>query len=228
MTKPFKASRKFRAIVSLSGGMDSTTLLFYARKEGREVSAVSFVYGSRHNPFELQCAKEICEREQIPHRLICVESLFESFNSSLMGVGPIPEGHYTDESMKSTVVPGRNMIFLSVLAGIAMDEKADEIWAGVHAGDHPIYPDCRPEFIKPMQQAITAGTNGAVRLQAPFLFATKGDILKIGLALQVPYHLTRTCYTNGPIACGKCGACQERLEAFSLNKAEDPLPYLPQ
>jgi 7-cyano-7-deazaguanine synthase len=129
--------------------------------------------------------------------------------------------------MKQTVVPARNMIFASVLAGLAASTGADEVWMGMHAGDRAIYPDCRIEFVRSMCETIVLGTGMPIRLITPFVNDTKRDILKIGLGMAppVPYHLTRTCYSDRPVACGRCGSCQERLESFKLLGLEDPLEY---
>lgn len=215
-----------KAVLSLSGGLDSTTLLAHALHEGREVLAVGFRYGSKHNYFENSAAWNIARHYKVPFRLIDLSSIMVSFKSNLLiSGGEIPEGHYEEESMKLTVVPGRNMIFLSILSGIAMSEKMDEVWIGIHAGDHRIYPDCRPAFAHSMASAIFEGTDGQIRLEAPFLNKHKSDIVTLGLGLNVPFALTRTCYKNQELACKKCGACRERLEAFFIQNVIDPIKY---
>ena len=140
----------------------------------------------------------------------------------------IPQGHYAADNMKSTVVPGRNLIFLSIMASLAETVGATEIALGVHAGDHFIYPDCRPAFIEIAKKCIELSSDNLVTIITPFLHYTKGDIVRLGngLDMKVPFHLTRTCYTSNEIACGKCGSCVERLEAFSENNIEDPIPYV--
>jgi len=143
----------------------------------------------------------------------------------LLTGGDIPEGHYEDESMSRTVVPGRNIIFASILTGVAWSLGAEEVWLGIHQGDHAIYPDCRPEFYRAMNEAVTLGTDGKVVLKAPFLDTNKTGILRRGLFLNVPYGYTRTCYKEQEIACGKCGSCQERLEAFAECGLTDPVEY---
>lgn len=215
-------------VVSLSGGLDSTTLLYRCLNinapSGAKILAVSFDYGSRHNPLEIAGAKRICKLVGVEHRVISLRGIFGG-KSSLMGGSDIPQGHYTDASMTSTVVPGRNIVFLSILAGIAMEEEIESIAIGVHSGDHPIYPDCRPSFIEAMARALSYGTELKVVLHSPFLFSNKGQIVREGLLLKVPYELTRTCYQNEEIACGKCGSCVERLEAFAQNGVNDPIAY---
>ena len=143
----------------------------------------------------------------------------------LLSGGDIPEGHYNDASMSRTVVPGRNIIFASILAGYAWSKDCDKIALGVHLGDHVNYPDCRREFVKSLDTTIYLGTGDKVEVVAPFGKMTKIDICRVGLALDVPYDLSRTCYKDQERSCGKCGACTERLEAFALNNAVDPIKY---
>ncbi len=215
-----------KAFVSLSGGMDSATVLQLALDMGREVEAVSFYYGSKHNRYENEAAKAIADHCRIPFRLIDWSSIAQGFHSNLMqDGGEIPEGHYQATNMSLTVVPARNLIFASILAGIAWSERAGEVWLGIHAGDHAIYPDCRPGFFNAMSLAVDMGTDGNVSLRAPFLYDTKFGILEYGSKHGVQYQLTRTCYKDQPIACGKCGACQERLEAFAQRGLKDPIEY---
>lgn len=218
-----------KVLVSLSGGLDSTTALGCALESGvLQVQAISFRYPSKHNSFELACAEKIAEYYQVPWKVIDISTVFDDFRSNLLrGGGCIPEGHYEHESMKLTVVPARNIIFLSILAGYAESNDFREIIIGIHSGDHAIYPDCRPNFIGYMKDAIHAGTGKAIRINTPFLYVKKSDIIKKGLSYSkpVPYHLTRTCYSNNGKACGKCGSCTERREAFSLNNLIDPIEY---
>lgn len=215
-----------KAVVALSGGMDSATVLAKALDAGRQVEAVSFRYGSKHNDYENRAAEAIAHYYKVPFDLVSFISLGRRLTSDLLkSGGDIPEGHYEDQTMKRTVVPCRNLVFISALSGIAWSRGAGEVWLGIHAGDHAIYPDCRPDFFKAMRQAVELGTANRVELVAPFLHVDKGGILKVGLPLGVPYHLTRTCYKDQQLACGKCGACQERIEAFGVNAAIDPIAY---
>lgn len=218
-----------KVLLSLSGGMDSATLLGEAieRYGVEQVLAVSFFYPSKHNVYELASAFRLSAHCGVEHQTINVAPLFTSFKSNLLKTGGVvPEGHYEAESMKATVVPCRNLIFLSILAGLAESLEIPEVWLGAHAGDHHIYPDCRSVFIESAAQTVSLATDGKVTLRAPYLMVNKGQILKEGLARGTPYALTRTCYKDQPIACGKCGSCQERLEAFKLNGMEDPLDYV--
>lgn len=218
--------RLTRAIISLSGGLDSATLLGHAISQDWQCVAYTFKYPSKHNPWERDAAKRIADHYKVDVMCVDLTSLFDSFKSDLLtSGGEIPEGHYNDDTMRATVVPCRNMIFASVLAGLAQSQNCHSIFLGVHQGDHYIYPDCRPSFIQSMDDAISHATEGLVTLRTPFLDDTKSDIVKRGLRLKVPYHLTRTCYKAQGIACGKCGSCRERLEAFAKNNAKDPITY---
>lgn len=216
-----------KAIVSLSGGMDSAAVLGDVTNAGIEVvAAVGFIYGSKHNPWEVVAARKIAEHYKVPYELIDLTAAFAGFKSSLLkGQGPVPEGHYEAESMSATVVPARNIIFASILAGIAWSRGAEQVYLGVHAGDHHIYPDCRPEFLQAMAIAIARGTDLKVALMAPYVNGTKVDIIRRGMILGVPFQLSRTCYKDQTIACGKCGSCQERLAAFAANGLTDPIDY---
>lgn len=219
-------------LVSLSGGIDSATLLSQAVHAfgHAPVHATAFVYGSKHNRYETEAARAIAKHYSVPFRLIDLTAVFAEFRSDLLlSGGEIPEGHYEAESMRRTVVPARNLIFASVLLGLAQSLDLHSVWLGVHAGDHAIYPDCRPEFIRSAREAGELATeqpgNRGVSLLAPFLHMTKKDILKYGLRNGVPYHLTRTCYKDQPVACGRCGSCQERLQAFLDIGVVDPIAY---
>ena len=219
----------YRKIVSLSGGLDSATLLgcIVARKEYEGVIAVGFSYGSKHNVYENRAASAVASWWGIPYRQIDLTPIMLGLNSTLMqGGGAVPEGHYEEETMRKTVVPGRNLVFISILAALAESEGAKEVHLGVHQGDHFIYPDCRPEFICSARQSVHHSTEGKVNLITPFLHMTKAEILALGIKTGgVPYQLTRTCYKDQSIACGKCGSCQERLEAWNVVGSRDPLTY---
>jgi 7-cyano-7-deazaguanine synthase len=205
--------------------MDSATLLAFALDSKHEVLPVAFHYPSKHNKLETEAASAVARHYGLVLEHV-VLGFMEGFQTALFQADKkIPEGHYEAESMKATVVPARNMIFASILAGFAWNYSCKEVWLGIHAGDHAIYPDCRPEFFAPMSSAIRHGTDGRVKLEAPFLYKDKHGILLIGQQLKVPYELTRTCYTSNERACGKCGSCQERLEAFSKIGKTDPINY---
>lgn len=212
-----------KTVIVLSGGMDSTTLLYKLIDEGKQVVAISFDYGQRHKK-ELEMAKETCDKLKIPHRIIDLSCLKELIsNSALTSDVAVPEGHYADENMKLTVVPNRNMIMASIAIGWAVNSDYDEVALGVHAGDHAIYPDCRPEFIDALRRIADISNFKSIKIYTPFLYLSKGDIAKVGKVLKVDYSLTLTCYNGESIPCGKCGSCVERKEAFEFAGLEDPL-----
>jgi 7-cyano-7-deazaguanine synthase len=214
-----------KAVVVLSGGMDSTTLLYDVLKQGFEVSAVSFDYNQKHKK-ELQMAKETCNSLNVPHKIISLSVLNDIAPSALTRDDwDVPEGHYADENMKETVVPNRNMVMLSLATSYAIGIKAKYLFYGVHSGDHAIYPDCRPDFYNYMQDAIMRADWNEVLLRAPYVNIDKGDIVIKGKELNVDYSKTWTCYKGKEKACGKCGSCVERLEAFSKAELKDPLEY---
>ena len=212
------------SVIIVSGGMDSITLL-YDKKE--EIAlAVTFDYGSNHNAKEIAWAKVHCERLKIKHIVIKLDFMHKYFTSSLLeGADAIPEGHYADENMKSTVVPFRNSIMLSIAAGIAESNGLKKVLIANHGGDHTIYPDCRPAFIKAMNEATENGTYVNVNICAPYTNITKADIARIGKRLGIDYSETWSCYKGGEKHCGKCGTCIERKEALALAGIEDKTEY---
>ncbi len=201
------------SVIVLSGGMDSTTLL-HERKDQLAL-AVTFDYGSKHNAREIECARKNCEMLGIEHIVIPLEFMGKYFKSSLLiGGEDIPEGHYADENMKSTVVPFRNGIMLSIAAGLAESRGLKRVMLANHGGDHAIYPDCRPGFVDAMSEAIKQGTYDGITIDAPYTNITKSDIARIGKRIGVDYNLTYSCYKGGEKHCGKCGTCVERMEAL--------------
>lgn len=214
-----------KVVVIYSGGMDSFTVLNRALKDGKEVFALSFDYGQRHVK-ELDCARDVCQSLGVPHKVVDISTINQLLaGSSLTDDIDIPEGHYEEESMKSTVVPNRNMILLSLAVGYAVSVQASQVYYGAHSGDHAIYPDCRPEFVEKMNDVCQIANYEAVDIFSPYLQQTKIDILTDGLTMGLDYSKTWTCYNGREKACGKCGACQERLEAFEKNNVSDPLEY---
>jgi len=214
-----------KVILSLSGGLDSTCLLSRLFKQV-EVLPVIFSYGSKHNRYENEAAYMVCKYYDLKPLHIELDQVMVEFRSNLLKTGgEIPEGHYSAPSMSQTVVPARNLIFISILAGLAESNDAQKVALAVHAGDHHIYPDCRPEFVKSADKTVSLATDGKVSLMAPFLMMSKGEVLKEGLVERAPVHLTRTCYKDQLIACGKCGSCVERLEAFQQCGMKDPIDY---
>jgi len=209
----------------ISGGMDSVTLLYDLIKQGHEVKCLSFNYGQRHKK-ELESAHLTCAKLNVQHDVIDITSVTSFIsNSALTGDVDVPQGHYEEENMKLTVVPSRNTIMLSIANGYAVNIEYDAVSTAVHAGDHAIYPDCRPIFIDRLQKVFEINNFKPVQLLAPYLNIDKAGIVKKGLELGVDYNLSWTCYRGHDIACGKCGSCQERLESFNKNGVEDPLDY---
>jgi 7-cyano-7-deazaguanine synthase len=214
------------ALISLSGGLDSTTLLAYLLNQNYKIECVGFYYGSKHNKYEIEAAKNVAKYYGVKYELIKLDEFMSHFQSNLLKTGgDIPEGHYSEESMKLTVVPARNIIFISILSGFAWSRNIKHVALGVHASDRHIYPDCRKPFIEAMEKAVELGTDGNVKLLAPFIDMEKWDIVKVGTELKAPYELTRSCYKDQPVACGKCGTCTERKEAFQRNGLVDPIQY---
>ena len=212
------------SIIVLSGALDSTTMLYEYKDRIR--MAVSFHYGSNHNDKELACAKLHCERLGIPHLIIPLSFMADYFESSLLqGAAAIPEGHYDDANMKSTVVPFRNGIMLAVAAGLAETHHLKYVMLANHSGDHAIYPDCRPMFVDAISAAIEAGTYDGIRIFAPYTNITKADIARHGKELGINYAETWSCYKGGEHHCGKCGTCTERIEALREAGIDDPTIY---
>jgi 7-cyano-7-deazaguanine synthase len=216
-----------KVVVLLSGGMDSVTAFYDARKEHEVVGAVSFHYGSKHNDREIFFAAHHAAKLDVPHSVIPLAFVGELFKSDLLqSGGEIPKGHYEEQTMKKTVVPFRNGIMLSVAAGYAESMEAHGLVIAAHAGDHAIYPDCREDFMKSMGEAIRLGTYAQVELLRPFIAMTKADIAARGAALGIDYAKTWSCYVGGDVHCGECGTCVERREAFLLAGVPDPTQYL--
>ncbi len=215
-----------KSVLIYSGGLDSTVLLYHLRAVGQQVHALSIDYGQRHR-CELERAAAICNAIDVPHQtadLSAIQPLLAGSSLTSPEI-EVAEGHYTEENMKSTVVPNRNMIFLAVATGHALSIKADQVAYAAHSGDHAIYPDCRNEFADAMAEAIRLCDWDQVELNRPFVDWTKADIVRRGAELGVPFEQTWSCYKGGEIHCGRCGTCIERREAFHLAAVEDPTPY---
>lgn len=204
--------------------MDSITML-YEYKE-RIALGISFDYGSNHNAREIPFAAMHCERLGIKHIVINLGFMHQYFKSSLLeGAEAIPEGNYDEENMKSTVVPFRNGIMLSIAAGVAESNGLKYVMMANHGGDHTIYPDCRPEFVSAMSEATRLGTYPGIEVLAPYTGITKSDIARHGKALGINYAETWSCYKGGEHHCGKCGTCRERIEALADAGIEDHTVY---
>ncbi|MEC8826731.1 MAG: 7-cyano-7-deazaguanine synthase QueC [Verrucomicrobiota bacterium] len=216
-----------KVVVLVSGGMDSVTALYHAADEHEVVAGLSFDYGSKHNHKELPLAAWHCEQLGLLHQVVPLSFVDDLFESDLLkSGGEIPEGHYEAENMKQTVVPFRNGIMMAIAAGFAESIKAGGLVIAAHSGDHAIYPDCREDFMKPMAEAITAGTYADVKVLRPFIDQRKEDIVSRGSELGIDFSQTWSCYKGVELHCGKCGTCVERKEAFEIAGVEDPTVYL--
>jgi 7-cyano-7-deazaguanine synthase len=212
------------SILIVSGGMDSITLL-YDKKDDIALG-VSFDYGSNHNAREIPFAELHCRRLGIKHITIKLDFMKQYFKSSLLeGADAIPEGNYDEENMKSTVVPFRNGIMLAIACGLAESHGLQRVMMANHAGDHTIYPDCRPGFVDAMSEAMKQGTFNGVTVEAPYTNISKADIARIGKRLGINYAETWSCYKGGEKHCGKCGTCRERKEALAEAGIDDPTEY---
>lgn len=213
-----------KSLIILSGGMDSVTLLYDKAKE--IALAVTFDYGSNHNKREAECAAYHCKKLGIEHIIIPLDFIHKYFKSSLLeGADAVPEGHYAAENMKSTVVPFRNGIMLSIACGLAESRGLKHVCIANHFGDHSIYPDCRENFIAHMNAAMERGTYQHITIDAPYTNITKTEVAKIGKKLGIDYSKTYSCYKGGEKHCGKCGTCVERKEAFREAGIDDPTEY---
>lgn len=212
------------SVIVYSGGLDSTTLLYEERE--RVALAVTFDYGSNHAAREIACARHHCALLGIEHLVIELGFMGQYFQSSLLsGADAIPSGNYDEENMKSTVVPFRNGIMLSIACGLAESRGLKRVLIANHGGDHAIYPDCRPEFIDAMDAAMRAGTYVNVEIAAPYTNLSKADLVRRGAKLGIDYSQTYSCYRGGEQHCGTCGTCTERREAFREAGIPDPTAY---
>ena len=212
-------------LIILSGGMDSITMLYEYQDHIK--MAISFDYGSNHNMREIPFAKLHCRRLKIKHYTIHLGFMHKHFKSSLLeGAAAIPDGRYDDVNMKSTVVPFRNGIILSIAVGFAESRGLNAGCIANHAGDHSIYPDCRASFIDAISKAAEQGTYNHMKIIAPYTNITKADIASRGKVLGIDYSETWSCYKGGQVHCGTCGTCVERKEALRQAGIYDKTVYL--
>jgi len=225
------------AVLLLSGGLDSTTVLALATKEGYAVHALTFRYGQRHE-LEIQRAAAIAARYGVTRHVVADIDLRQFGGSALTSDLPVPKDRLASgpgHGIPVTYVPARNTIFLSFALAWAEVVGTSEIFIGVNALDYSGYPDCRPEFIRAFESmanlATKAGVEGAARIavRTPLIDMTKGEIVALGLALGVDYTMTTSCYDPAPdgAACGGCDACRLRLKGFAEAGAHDPARYAP-
>lgn len=227
---------KTKCVLCYSGGLDSTVLLCDLLHRGHEVRALTVHYGQRHVR-EIYAAEAITKKFGIsdciwhcldlgPGMLPLMEGSSQTQSNQSRYNIDVPEGHYTEDSMKATVVPNRNMILLSLAGAWAISTKSDCVAYAAHAGDHAIYPDCRPAFTNAMREALVLADWHTVDLIRPFIHMTKADIVRRGYDLKVPFEMTWSCYKGLDKHCGKCGTCVERKEAFELAGIPDPTEYM--
>ena len=224
----------------VSGGMDSVTLLFSLLANEFHVPAVvSFNYGQRHAQQELSCIEYICDELYILQRTVDIRALQNVLGGSALTSEDIevPDAMYTDESAAITVVPNRNAIMLNIAAGYVeylISSNKDKavisqpvLATAIHAGDHTIYKDCRPQFARALEASLVNSTDHSIGLWTPFVNITKAEILSIGLSYGVPYEHTYSCYKGAKDHCGSCPTCIERIESFTMNGVVDPVKYNP-
>ena len=222
-----------KTVAIVSGGLDSVVLAHKLKAEGHQISLVSFNYGQRHSK-ELNFAEQCAKKLDSAWHLVDLSKMTDLLkNSALTNTAmDIPDGHYAEQTMRSTVVPNRNAIMLNIAAGLAVSVGAKHIATGVHGGDHYIYPDCRPAFIKATDAMLSIANEGftvyGFSVLAPFLYSTKADITTEGARLGVDFTKTWSCYKGGETHCGSCGTCFERREAFKIADIKDPTEYLAQ
>lgn len=212
------------SLIIVSGGMDSVSMLYEYRDD--IALAVSYNYGANHNAKEISFAQAHCEAMGILHIVVPLEFMSKHFKSSLLsGAEAVPEGGYDESNMKSTVVPFRNGIMLSIACGIAESKGLQRVMIANHGGDHSLYPDCRPEFIRSMSDAMKYGTYKNIEIAAPYTQLTKAEIARRGHDWGLDLSQTWSCYKGGDLHCGVCGTCIERKEAFRLAGIADKTEY---
>ncbi len=230
---------RISAVVLLSGGLDSATVLHQAIADGvQDIHAVSFRYGSQHEERELDAAANVArwadanwEEGIVTHEIISMPRIFAGGKSAVMGDSPMPMEEYRNyeggEGESITVVPFRNANLLAAATTIAEVAVRELVYAGMHATDHGTwaYPDCSPEFLGSFASCVFVGTNQRVRLRFPFLWMTKADVVTRASVLGVPVYLTYSCYMGGVNHCGTCPTCLERIKAFEEAGFRDPVTY---
>ncbi len=218
------------AVVIVSGGLDSTVLAYWLRAQGARLTLLSVDYGQRHR-VELHYARATAERLGVDHHVANLTSVGRLLDGSAL-TDPkvaVPDGHYTDASMRATIVPNRNALMLDIGVGLAVAVGADAVAFGAHTGDHPVYPDCRPEFLQAYRRMVFTANDGLLAtgfdVLAPFMTLTKREIVLRGDRVGVPFEATWSCYRGLEVHCGTCGTCVERAEAFTLAGVPDPTVY---
>lgn len=216
-----------KTLVICSGGLDSVTLAYHVQQTSTLSGLLTFDYGQRHKT-EIAYAQDCAKALNVPISVIDISSIGDHLSgSALTDDIDVPEGHYTQDNMSVTVVPNRNAIMLSIGYGIAAARGLDRVAAAFHGGDHYIYPDCRPAFVKSFDKMQKKALDGVadVALYTPFLNKTKTDIARIGVSLHVPFEQTWSCYKGGDVHCGRCSTCIERQSALHEAGAHDQTIY---
>lgn len=213
-------------LVLLSGGMDSTTAMSWAADQDELGGALSINYGQRHIR-ELESAEAVAKWYDAPHYVLDLSGWGRMLTGSALTDPDVelPYGHYAAETMRATIVPNRNATMLNAAAGVAMSLGHGSVVTAIHAGDHAVYPDCRPEFLESLNETLGHATEGAIEVLAPFVHISKTDIARLGSKLHTPFGLTWSCYEGGDLHCGRCGTCTERIEAFHDAGIFDPTEY---
>lgn len=215
-------------VISLfSGGLDSTVLIKKLQAQSYEVCALSFDYGQKHR-VELNHAGKLADCLGVKHEIIDFRFAQKVFGKSALtdSESPVPIGTYSAEILAQTIVPNRNMIFLSVATALAISQKIKYVAYGAHKNDFAVYPDCRPVFVEALGKAINYADNAKIELLAPFVELSKGDIVSIGAALKTPLEMTYSCYLGGDIHCGACSTCRDRKDAFHEAGIKDETKYV--
>jgi 7-cyano-7-deazaguanine synthase len=218
------------AVIILSGGIDSATLLYSSLKKGYEVECLSFIYGQKHRR-EVDSARRVADALKVPHKVLDLSPLGQILSGSALtdasiDIPDVPETAEHYDTLKMTIVPNRNAIFLSIAVGYAVSRGADNVFFGAHSSDRGVYPDCREEFVESFQTSERLATaNPELNIAAPFVNMDKADIVKLGAELGVPFGETWSCYKGGSVHCGMCSSCRERKRAFLDAGVPDPTGY---
>jgi len=217
-----------KAIVLISAGMDSTVCATVAKKEVGSVIGLHFQYGQRSAKKELECVEKIAEFLGFERlEVVDLEKIFRSVGGSALTDKSIEVPVHGGEGIPVTYVPFRNGVFLAVAVAYAVGWGVEKVYIGVNQVDFSGYPDCRDVFIKAMQEAVSRGIpdSSSVEIVAPLQYLSKVEIVKLGVEIGAPFHLTWSCYREGEVACGRCDSCRLRYQGFKEAGLEDPIPY---